>query len=30
MNVPDVVQALRMMTELRAVSWSPIQFLFGP
>ena len=29
MNVPDVVQALRMMTELSAVSWSWIQFWFG-
>ena len=30
MNVPDVVQALRMITEFSAVSWSPIQFWFGP
>ena len=30
MNVPDVVQALRMITEFIAVSWSPIQFWSGP
>ena len=30
MNVPEVVQALRMITEFSAVSWSPIQFWFGP
>ena len=29
MNVPDVVQALSRMTELSAVSWSPIQFWLG-
>ena len=30
MNVPDVVQALRMMTEFSAVSLSPIQFWLRP
>ncbi len=29
MNVPDVVQALRMITVLRAVPWSKIQLWFA-
>ena len=30
MNVPEVVQAFRMITDCIAVPWSPIQFWFGP